>query len=48
MFDDSSWKYSFVILMSAIIVVCGVYTFAKYLAQKRRQKAKEENHNENQ
>ena len=38
-FDDSSWKYSFVILMSLIFIGCGIYTMLKiYLQQKKEEK----------
>ena len=38
-FNDSSWKYNFVILMTIIFVGCGIFTFVKiYLQRKKEEK----------
>lgn len=37
LFNDSEWKYNFIILMTAIIIVCGIYTLIKVLRQKKVQ-----------
>ena len=37
LFNDSEWKYNFVILMILIIVVCGLYTLFKILKQKKKE-----------
>ena len=37
--SDVSWKYTFVIMMVAILVVCGIYTYVKYYLQKKKEKA---------
>lgn len=36
LFNDSSWKYNFLILMIGIIVICGIYTLVKALLQKKK------------
>lgn len=38
LFDDSSWEYNFVLLMTLIIVICGIYTFVKVYLQQRKNK----------
>ena len=49
LFDDSSWEYNFILLMSAIIIVCGIYTFIKvYLHNKKIKKQNEDNNLDNQ
>ncbi len=37
--SDVSWKYTFVIMMVAILIVCGIYTYVKYYLQKKKEKA---------
>lgn len=38
LFNDTEWKYNFLILMIAIIVICGIYTLIKILMQKKIRK----------
>lgn len=42
-FNDSEWEYNFVILMTAIIVACGIYTLIKALIQKKKNKNNDTN-----
>lgn len=37
LFDDSSWKYTFIILMTVIFVGCGIYTTLKILKEKKKE-----------
>jgi len=36
LFNDSEWKYNFIILMILIIVASGLYTLIKILLQKKK------------
>lgn len=29
LFNDNSWKYTFIILLGTIVLCCGIYTFLK-------------------
>lgn len=40
LFNDTEWKYNFLILMIAIIVICGIYTLIKILMQNKKNKKK--------
>ena len=43
LFNDTGWKYNFIILMIAIIIVCGIYTITKVLLQNKKQNKLESN-----
>ena len=43
LFNDSEWKYNFIILMTAIIILCGIYTFIKAYMSKRKKNNNKEN-----
>ena len=45
LFNDSEWKYNFLILMTVIIIVCGIYTITKVLLQNKKQNKLESNKN---
>ena len=37
LFDDSSWKYTFIILMTVIFIGCGIYTTLKIFKEKKKE-----------
>ena len=38
-FDDSGWKYNFVIFMIVIFVLCGIYVTIKIIRQNKKNQA---------